>query len=139
MSVEAPREQAVEPDPERRVDAGDAPGAVLARDLDIARGDERGVANVDQAVVEDVGAQQHLFGTALELGQVQLRRGRPRGSPLEPLHALDSDEHLAPGDPCHEPDHRRVTAGLIEPRDDVFDATETFARRIQQRGACNRR
>ena len=57
VSVQAPREQAVEPDAEGRVDARDPPRAVVARDLDVARGDERRVADVDQAVVENVGAQ----------------------------------------------------------------------------------
>ena len=88
-SRSAPREQAPEARAEARVDPGDAPRAVLVDQLDLAGAHQPRGVDVDQAVAEHVGAQQHLAGAALELGEVEL--GRRRGG--AGLEALDADRH----------------------------------------------
>ena len=64
--------------PQARVDPGHAPRAVLVHQLDLARRTSRAVLTLIRLRSEHVGAQQHLARPALELGEVELGRGRAR-------------------------------------------------------------
>ena len=85
VPAEAPRQQP--PEPRRRL--GSIPATRQTPSCRSARPrratHQTGGVDVDQAVAEHVGAQQHLAGAALELRQVELRRrgargGRPRAA-----------------------------------------------------------
>src|SRR5476651_1065128 len=77
---------------EAGVDTGDPPCVVLLDQLDLAGGDESGGVDVDHAVAEHVGPEQHLAGTTLELGEVELRGRRVRAARFQSLDVSYRDE-----------------------------------------------
>ena len=95
----APRQQTSDPGADARDDPRYAPGAGVLDQLHLARFDQPRGADVDHAATEDIGSQQHLAGSALELRKVQLRRRRARGLRLQPRDLLRGHEQLAPADP----------------------------------------
>ena len=134
----APRQQPAEAGAEARVDPGDAPRAVLVDQLDLARAHEPRGVDVDQAATEHVRAEQHLAGPALELREVELRRGDVRGARLEARDAAGGDEQQAPADRRPQADHRRQRVRQIEPGDEVVDPPESLPGRVEQRAPRER-
>ena len=124
--------------PEARVDSGHAPDAVLAHQLDLARRDQPGGVDVDQAAVEHVGAQQHLAGPALELRQVELGRRGARRVGAKLLDAVDRDEHLAAADSRQQPDDGRQRISRSSRATTSSDPSETLSGGVQQRTAGDR-
>ena len=99
--------------------------------VDLAGPDQPGCVHVDQAVVENVAAQQNLAGAPLELGQIQLRgRGlhRMRTQLLDPV---DRDEQFAAADARGQADHERQTVAGVKARDDVVDRAEPLVLRVE--------
>ena len=128
VAAKAPGQEAPEPGPEARVDAGYPPGAAVAHQFDLARPDQVRGADIDHAVIEDVRTKQHLTGTPLELRKVELgRRGLHRGRP-QLLDPVGRQEQLAAADPCRQTDHRRGALGGVEPGNDVLDLSEPLTR-----------
>ena len=138
VAPEAARQQPEQTHLERRIDAGHAPGPVLVHQLDVAGGHQPRGVDVDQAAIEHVGAEQHLSGPALELGQVELRRCGPRRGALQLLDAVHRHEQPAPTDVRYESDDRRQRVGAVEPHDHVLDLAQPLAVRVEQRATRNR-
>ena len=132
VATVAAREKAPQARTNARVDSGHPPGAVvLVHQVDLAGPDQPGCVHVDQAVVENVAAQQNLAGAPLELGQIQLRgRGlhRMRTQLLDPV---DRDEQFAAADARGQADHERQTVAGVKARDDVVDLAEPLVLRVE--------
>ena len=109
---------------EARVDAGDAPERPRCSGARPRRPHQPRGIDVDHAASEHVGAQQHLRGPALELCEVQLRRGQVCGAGLQALDVADRHEQIAAADRGAQSDHgrervatsRRATTSSTRPR-----------------------
>ena len=110
---------AAQPRAQADVDAGDTPCAGFRDELDVARSHQPSRVDVDQTVAEEVGAQQHLAGAALELGEVERRRRGVGAARLEPRRSAQA-------------------LATVKPRDHILNAAETLVCRIKQRAADQR-
>ena len=96
---------------EARIDAGHPPGAVLADELDLAGGDQRGRLDVDQAAVEDVGRSRTSPGRRSNCARLSLVV-EVRAAAGSELSIRGGHEQLAAADPGLQPDHgRKRSAG----------------------------
>jgi len=91
--------------------------------------------DVDQAISEYVGSQQHFTVPALEPTQVNLvvHHGYPAW--IESLNRSAPDEHSPAADGGDDAGHQRVGIRTTEPHNDVVNAADSFAGRRYHGGA----
>ena len=125
-SREPPREDAADDPARPDIDADDAPPAVAAGELDVVRAPQARPVDVDQLTVEDVLAQQHLVGPALERAQVEPVGGERDASVVELGDRVAGYDDGVPGHPREHRGDRRVVV-VAEPDEQVVDAPELRA------------
>ena len=139
LAAQAAGQQPPPARPEARIDARDAPAAVLEGELDLPGDDQPSARDVDHRMSEHVLAQQDLTGATLEAGQVQLRRGGPRRAGLERCDPRDRHEQVTAADPRLQATDQRQPVSEIEACDNVLDAPQARSCRVEQRASRQRR
>ncbi len=119
----AGRAEAAEQALEAHVDAHEAPGQADPGQVEVAGAHHPHAVDVDELAVEDVAAQHHLAGTALEVAQVEARRAQPDLVGLHGGHLGDGQERGAAPDLDHQAGGGRVGAA-VPAGDHVGDAAD---------------
>ena len=126
-SRQEPSQRAAQAD----IDAHDAPGALDEGQLDVARARQSRPGYVDEAVPEDVLAQENFPRPALEATEIELISRKLHATGLELADHLGRDEELASGNARLETRHRGI--GAVRNSDDqVLDTAEAVAASVYE-------
>ena len=115
----------------------DLPLVVDLGDLDLVRGDQAAAHQVDEVARQEVLGEQELTGTALETTQVDALAFEGHAPLAQATDLADRHEEVPALDADDRADDRRVRV-VAEARDQVLDATDPAAVRIEDRSVQER-